>query len=117
MSDRPLYRFAIVPNIETQLKDLAALAEPEEWSYKNAQDPNPLPVLYNYIHYTFARLEEEKKVAVTQDDKRACFNTGLVTVHQEPIFATFVANNFFNGTTDMRKGGTSENGAGRAKVI
>jgi hypothetical protein len=92
-SSRPLYKFALIPNINEKLAELVKLAEPEDWEYKRTPSPNPLPILFNYIHYTFNRLEEEGKIAVSADNRYACVNSGLVTANQEPIFVFFTKNN------------------------
>lgn len=96
LSTRQLYRFAIVPNMPDQLGRLAALAEPEDWNYRHTHSEHDYPVLYNYLHWTFARLEDEGKIAVSAGDEHACWNTGLVTLNQEPIFALFDRNLFPN---------------------
>lgn len=75
------------------LKQLAILAEPEPWDFKFLTTSEPFPILANYIRYTFRRLEEmENGVRITQDGKYASFNTGLVTLNQEEIYALFVKN-------------------------
>jgi hypothetical protein len=89
---RPLYRFAYIPVIHERTEELAGLAEPEEWNYRPTPQAIPRPILYNYLHYTFARLEEEEKIAITDDSQVACFNTGLVTINQEPLFMLFERN-------------------------
>ncbi len=96
LSTRPLYRFAIVPNLPEQLTRLAALAEPEGWNYRHTPSDHNLPVLFNYLHHTFERLEEEGTIAVSRDREHSCWNTGLVTVHQEPIYALLDRNLFPN---------------------
>lgn len=58
-SPRPLYRFAIIPDVQEQLHRLAALAEPEDWNYRHTPSDHELPILFNYLHYTFERIEEE----------------------------------------------------------
>ena len=50
------------------------------------------PVLLNYVRYTFLRLDEEGKVSESEDGEYSCFNTGLVTEAQEPIFGFFKKN-------------------------
>jgi hypothetical protein len=77
-----------------KLEMLARLAESEEWGYRHTPTEHPFPVLFNYLHHTFERLAEEGKIGVTQDEEHACWNTGLVTVHQEPIYALFDRNLF-----------------------
>lgn len=89
---RPLYKFAYVHRINERLAELKDAAEQENWTYANTESAGPLPVLYSYFHYTFNRVEEQGKIAITDDRESACFNTGLVTDFQEPIFALFSKN-------------------------
>lgn len=89
---RPLYDFAYVHEIDERLKALASIAEPEDWEYKNTPNTRPNPILYYYFHYTFERLQEQDKIAYTSDKNFSCFNTGLVTIHQESIYALFSKN-------------------------
>lgn len=112
----PLERFAVIPNWEGKLAYLAT-ASPEPWDYLNSDPENRfLPVLSNYLYYTFSRLIKEqrlyneKRIAIAQTeiqfrDKRtnrmktneiecACFNTGLATTYQEEIFAYFTKNRY-----------------------
>jgi hypothetical protein len=84
--------FAYVPRWDDQLADLAALAEPEDWEYHRSASPRPCPILSNYLRYTYVRLAEEDKIAVTSDEAWACLNTGLVTPSQEAIFMLFDKN-------------------------
>jgi hypothetical protein len=44
------------------------------------------------MRYTYRKIAEERKFALSEDGRFACFNTGLVTPHQEPLFASFEAN-------------------------
>ena len=78
--------------LETHFSNLAQLAEPEDWDYKFSESDKRLPVLHNYIVFTFRRLVEENKIAVTDDETYACFDTGLMTQTQEPIYAFFGKN-------------------------
>jgi len=91
----PLDKFAVLPKWEEKLSHLAKLA-PEPWEYKLTPSKRPFPILHSYIHYTFRRLQAEGKVAYAEDtnthQKLACFNTGLVTKYQEPVFAAFHEN-------------------------
>lgn len=89
---RPLYDFAYIHSINDRLRDLAEIAETEDWDYKHIPNPYPNPVLYYYFHYTFERVRKQEKVSETEDGHFCCFNTGLVTRHQESIFALFTAN-------------------------
>jgi hypothetical protein len=85
--------FALMPKFDEDIDHLASLA-PEDWDYHNTPSSETHPILRNYIKYTYRRIAQEKKVAVTQDEKHACWNTGLVTPHQEPIFILFEENKF-----------------------
>lgn len=88
----PFERFCAAPQFETQLADLAAMAQKENWDYRVTKSSRPFPVLRSYIYYTFARLEVEGKIAEAdgaKGERVACFNTGLATERQEAIFAVF----------------------------
>jgi len=89
-----LYEFALIPRFDDEIENLASLAETEDWSYKHTQSEHPKPILGNYIRYTYKRIAEEKKVVFTDDCKFSCWNTGLVTSHQEPIYILFEENRF-----------------------
>lgn len=84
----PLFDFAYVP-MPTALDDLAQLAQSENWEYRHSTSQYPRPILYSYLHYTFARLQEEGKIATTADGSTACFNTGLITDNYEEIYSLF----------------------------
>lgn len=87
-----LFQFAFIPDVNNRLTDLAKEAEDEDWEYHNTQSQYPRPILYNYIRYTYRRLAEELKIVLSEDGQYCCFNTGLVTEAQEPIYASFEAN-------------------------
>ncbi|PYP82286.1 MAG: hypothetical protein DMF61_26790 [Blastocatellia bacterium AA13] len=89
-----LNQFALIPHFDDKIAELANLAEPEDWNYHQALSDRPNPILFNYLRYTYTRIGQEKKVAVTKDEKWACWNTGLVTSHQEPIYVLFEENKF-----------------------
>lgn len=76
------------------LADLADLAEPEDnWNYKRNPSPESFPILRSYMRYTLQRLlEMDGGIAYSSDNAKAGFNTGLVTPHQEEIYALFTAN-------------------------
>ncbi|WP_367304963.1 DUF3825 domain-containing protein [Actinobacillus suis] len=82
-----MVRFNLFPDIDKSLTDLSTLAEYEDWDYKNTQSSRKLPVLYNYIQYTYTKLAQEGKLEISIDGQYLTFNTGLVTSNQEPIFA------------------------------
>lgn len=85
----PLYDYAFVLNPEDKVRELAELA-PENWEYRHTTSDHPRPILYNYLHYTFERIQQQDKIAYSADKSKACFNTGLVTENYEEIFALFV---------------------------
>lgn len=97
-----LYRFAEFPrDVKDWIEPLAELAEPEDWDFHHELKGTGgcKPVLRHYVERTFARLEEERDrgrntiVEAEQDGTRvALFNTGLVTVEQEPVIAVFDEN-------------------------
>ena len=87
-----LYDFAFIPDPSDRLSELAESAEEEDWEYHNTTSAYSRPILYNYVRYTYRRLAEELKIALSEDAQFSCFNTGLVTESQEPIYAAFEVN-------------------------
>jgi len=87
-----LLELAFVGGHNDGLPDLAAIAESEDWDYRNTPAKRPNPILTNYISYTYKRLSEERKISLSSDGQKLCFNTGLVTENQEEIFALFAPN-------------------------
>lgn len=86
------FTFAYIPATDEQLERLAALAEEEDWSYQHTPSEHPFPILFNYVRYTYRRLAEENKLALSEEGQYACFNLGLVSSNQEPLYASFEAN-------------------------
>jgi hypothetical protein len=86
-----LFDFAYMGNYDDAIQRLAEFAENEDWSYISTTSSKNNPILYNYILYTFKRLSEESKISI--NDNYACFDTGLMTSSQEPIYAFFDKNN------------------------
>lgn len=86
------FDFAWVPDINASLQDLAKDAEDEDWTYQNLSSDRTLPVLYNYIRYTYQKVAKEGKIALSENGQYSCFNTGLVTLNQEAIYASFEVN-------------------------
>ncbi len=84
-----LFDFAYFPSRDERLKQLGELAENEDWDYHHSPSDHAFPILFNYIRYSYRRLAEEGKIALSNDGQFACFNTGLVTENQEPLFASF----------------------------
>jgi cold shock CspA family protein len=96
-----LYRFAQFPPRMHWLKRLAALAEPEDWSFgqEHRRQADVAPILHHYIVNTFAKLKEQADrgdptITQTRREGRrwACFDTGLRTAEQQHIYAVFEAN-------------------------
>lgn len=94
--DSWLTTWAAIPSY--QYKALAELALEEKWYYgtESASDRENLPILRNYLNYTFKRLCFEKKILIRKDEERneeyAAFNTGLVDRKYECIYALFKQN-------------------------
>lgn len=100
----PLQRFAYLGDEEALIANLKALALEEDWDYRNSKSRKPHEILYNYLHFTFAKLVDEdrdrppaeRKVRIRADLKDhtplAAFNTGLVDKRYESIFALFEPN-------------------------
>ncbi len=86
------FSFAFVPDSSNKFEELAQMAEDEDWGYHNTPSSYARPILFNYIKYTYKRVAEEGKIALSPDGQFCCFNTGLVTSTQEPIYASFDAN-------------------------
>lgn len=98
-----LFDFAVFPNFEGEIKNLARMAEDEIWKPKNVTLPLPtekenfyklskdFPVLASYILNTNKRIakDEKEKFVVSKDRKYSCWNTGLLTPERESIFIVF----------------------------
>jgi hypothetical protein len=84
--------FAAMPKFTEDIEFLTKLAESEDWDYRHAESNYPHPILRSYISYTYRRVAEEKKIAITADEECACWNTGLITNGQEPIFMLLTKN-------------------------
>lgn len=87
------FDWAYVKNYQDVLKDLAELAECENWQYiNNPSTYSNYPILDNYLKYTYKKIAKEKKISFDKTDTICCFNTGLVTPVQEPIYMEFKEN-------------------------
>jgi hypothetical protein len=84
--------FVLMPKFDEGIQTLSEMCEPEDWEYKNSPSAHQQPILRNYLTYTYRRIAEEKKIAVTDDEESACFNIGLITNTQEPIYILFIKN-------------------------
>lgn len=90
------YEFGFMPKFDENIEYLKGMAEPEDWEYQNTSVNYSHPILRNYIKYTYQRIAEEKKISVTADEEFCCWNTGLITNSQEPIFILFEKNKLTN---------------------
>ena len=87
-----LFKFAFFPDFDKCIISLAEdLAAKEEWDFTDTSVKS-YGILKNYLEFTFRKLQQEKKICFTNDNKYACFNTGLVTENLEDIFAYFEKN-------------------------
>ena len=86
-----LERFAFLGSWSSFLGQLADKALPEVWSFEG-EDQRDYAILQKYIQYTFYRLNLEDKVCISEDERIAAFNTGLVDEHYDDIYACFVPN-------------------------
>lgn len=88
-----IFDYAKVANWDERLQALADMAERERWTYTIVPDKSPLPVLDSYLRYTF--LQASAQGYLSETERYACFNTGLLTPGQEEIFGVFrVSDNF-----------------------
>jgi hypothetical protein len=94
-----LFELIYFPEFDHKLDELASLAEEESWEYTKSSSKHNKPILYNYIHYTYQRIADEGKISVSSDDNYLCFNTGLLTPNQEPIFVFCTQNTNNNSAT------------------
>lgn len=78
---------------ERTITELALLAEKEDWRLPSLSK-GEYPILFNYVHHTFSKLVEERKVIIVEANGKevAAFNTGLATRSQEEIFGFFERN-------------------------
>ncbi len=91
-------RFADLGSWPELLSTLAAIALDEPWDFSEmpgigakGSQTKRYSILHNYLRYTFYRLTLEDKVAYSDDESFAAFNTGLVDKHYEDIYACFDA--------------------------
>lgn len=82
---------------ETPFIKLAQDAKQEDWHYERLElahlyENQKVPILTNYLNYTFLRLQEESKIKYSEEGNKACFNTGLQSPRGKDIYATFFRN-------------------------
>ncbi len=88
---KQLESFAFLGSWSGFLSELAEKAVAEEWDFRDSRRRS-YHILIQYIKYTFARLRQENKVCVSEDNQFAAFNTGLVDKHYDDIYACFGPN-------------------------
>jgi len=104
----PLIKFAYLgggDGFVAKLSRLSQIAEPENWYYNspNAKndDQRQNGVLFQYIHHTFARAQDEGKIL--EENNCALMNTGLFTPNGEEIFAYFTPNRLYGIRPDSER--------------
>lgn len=93
--------FAVMGNWVEVLRVLADMALPEQWDFQDSKVKN-FYILRQYLKYTFLRLKHEEKVLTNHDQTFAAFNTGLLTIHYDDIYACFEKNHDPNSTIPWR---------------
>lgn len=88
---KALEHFANLGYWQDFLRELAEIALTENWD-DNERRFGRFYILKKYIQYTFYRLLQEDKICVSEDQKFAAFNTGLVNNHFDDIYACFTPN-------------------------
>lgn len=79
------FRYPLVETWEKPFEELARLAKPEQWGFERSEfkeqkySNQRFPILTNYLNYTFLRVQELGLIAYSEDEDKACFNTGLLT--------------------------------------
>lgn len=80
---------------EAPYQRLASLAKEEDWNFHRSEFKRPgqhFPILVGYLNYTFLCVQDQDKIVYSENNDRACFNTGLQTPNEKDIFATFFRN-------------------------
>ena len=62
-----LFDFCYISALDERLQELSQLVEVEDWEYHSAETDHRLPVLFNYLRYTYRRLAEERKIGLSAD--------------------------------------------------
>jgi len=71
------------------LEELSQKTIPEKWSYQNQESAIPHPILKSFLENTFEKLLKDKKqekLVISDDNKYALFNTGLLDKFFHDIF-------------------------------
>ncbi len=83
--------FAIMGAWSDVLRTLADMALPEKWDFQDSKVKN-FYILRQYLKYTFLRLKHEDKILINEEGTFASFNTGLLTIYYDDIYACFEKN-------------------------
>ena len=85
---REFTQFALIGTWDGLLSELARIAVPERWDYPSKSNH---AILREYVTVTFHRIVHEGKLAVAAGESFAAFDTGLLTVRGEDVYACFSA--------------------------
>lgn len=69
-------------NYPSNVEKLRKMALDENWDDNEKRNR----LLDNYLCYTYAHVKDENKIAISNDELHACWNTGLVDYRYEPIY-------------------------------
>lgn len=82
---------------ESPFLKLATMAKTEKWNFdrkefQSVNNHSQVPILVNHMNYTFLRIQDEGKISNSEENDKACINTGLQTPRGKDIYATFFRN-------------------------
>ncbi|MCL2007210.1 MAG: DUF3825 domain-containing protein [Treponema sp.] len=81
---------------EAPYERLVKLARLEDWNFHRPEFKlkykQKYPILTNYLNYTFMHAQYLNLIVFSDNDDKACFNTGLQTSNEKDIFALFFRN-------------------------
>ncbi len=124
-----LFDFAYVPSWYDRLDELAAMALPESWRFKNPAVPpknQDTPILEKYIHYVFKKqvidynTEPDRSYAESCfyiRNEAACFHTGLFTKDYRNIYGYFTRNKRKDSMLDWYFKGFADNASATMKYV
>lgn len=84
---REFTQFALIGTWDELLSGLVAIIVPERWDYPGMTSR---AILREYVVVTFHRIMRENKLAVAPDGSLAAFDTGLITLGGDDVYACFV---------------------------
>ena len=104
----PLKKYAFLGGANSlfgKMEYLASIAEKEDWRYDSpnasTQAAKKYAVLFQYLHHTFARAQDENKIVETAT--HSIMNTGLFTPNGEEIFLLFTLNTHLESNPMVEK--------------